>query len=43
MARLLYIETSPRKERSASIEVAKTFIGEVDDPVNSGEMKTSFQ
>ena len=28
MARLLYIEASPRKERSASIEAAKTFIGE---------------
>jgi FMN-dependent NADH-azoreductase len=30
MARLLYIETSPRKERSASIEAAKTFIGEYE-------------
>jgi FMN-dependent NADH-azoreductase len=28
MARLLYIEASPRKERSASIEIAKTFISE---------------
>ncbi len=28
MARLLYIETSPRKDRSASIEAAKTFISE---------------
>ena len=28
MERLLYIETSPRKDRSASIEAAKTFIGE---------------
>jgi len=28
MARLLYIEASPRKERSASIEAAKTFINE---------------
>lgn len=28
MARLLYIETSPLKDRSASIEAAKTFIGE---------------
>ncbi len=26
MARLLYIESSPRKDRSASIQVAKTFI-----------------
>ena len=26
MARLLYIEASPRKDRSASIEVAKAFI-----------------
>ena len=30
MARLLYIETSPRKQRSASIEVAKTFIDEYE-------------
>ena len=28
MAHLLYIEASPRKERSASIEIAKTFISE---------------
>jgi len=28
MARLLYIEASPRKERSASIEIARTFIDE---------------
>jgi FMN-dependent NADH-azoreductase len=28
MARLLYIESSPRKERSASIQVAKTFTDE---------------
>jgi FMN-dependent NADH-azoreductase len=28
MARLLYIEASPRKERSASIEVAKIFVDE---------------
>jgi len=28
MARLLYIEASPRKERSASINIAKTFIDE---------------
>ena len=28
MARLLYIEASPRKERSASIEIAKIFIDE---------------
>ncbi len=28
MARLLYIESSPRKDRSASINVAKTFIEE---------------
>jgi FMN-dependent NADH-azoreductase len=26
MARLLYIEASPRKDRSASIEIAKTFV-----------------
>ena len=30
MARLLYIETSPRKHRSASIEAAKTFIDEYE-------------
>jgi FMN-dependent NADH-azoreductase len=30
MARLLYIETSPRKDKSASIEAAKTFIGEYE-------------
>ncbi|UCD32248.1 MAG: NAD(P)H-dependent oxidoreductase [Desulfobacterales bacterium] len=28
MARLLYIEASPRKERSSSIKIAKTFISE---------------
>ena len=28
MAKLLYVEASPRKERSASIEVAKAFVGE---------------
>lgn len=28
MAKLLYVEASPRKERSASIEVAKAFMGE---------------
>ena len=32
MARLLYIEASPRKERSASIEAAKTFISEYERP-----------
>lgn len=30
MARLLYIEASPRKERSASIEIARTFIAEYE-------------
>lgn len=30
MARLLYIEASPRKERSASIEAARTFISEYE-------------
>lgn len=30
MARLLYIEASPRKERSASIEIAGTFISEYE-------------
>jgi FMN-dependent NADH-azoreductase len=28
MARLLYIEASPRKDRSASIEIARTFVAE---------------
>ena len=28
MARLLYLEASPRKERSASIAVAKAFVEE---------------
>src|SRR3990172_6176688 len=28
MAKLLYVEASPRKERSASIEAAKAFVGE---------------
>jgi FMN-dependent NADH-azoreductase len=30
MARLLYIEASPRKERSASIQIARTFISEYE-------------
>ncbi|MCG6918647.1 MAG: NAD(P)H-dependent oxidoreductase [Deltaproteobacteria bacterium] len=30
MARLLYIEASPRKERSASIQIARTFIAEYE-------------
>jgi FMN-dependent NADH-azoreductase len=30
MARLLYIEASPRKKRSASIQIAKTFISEYE-------------
>ena len=30
MSRLLYIESSPRKERSASIQIAKTFISEYE-------------
>jgi FMN-dependent NADH-azoreductase len=30
MSHLLYIESSPRKERSASIEIAKTFISEYE-------------
>ena len=30
MARLLYIEASPRKKRSASIEAARTFISEYE-------------
>lgn len=30
MARLLYIESSPRKKRSASIEVSKTFLKEYE-------------
>jgi FMN-dependent NADH-azoreductase len=42
MARLLYIEASPRKDRSASIEIARTFVteyqkthpGDVIDPLD---------
>jgi FMN-dependent NADH-azoreductase len=30
MSRLLYIESSPRKQRSASIQIAKTFISEYE-------------
>jgi FMN-dependent NADH-azoreductase len=30
MARLLYVEASPRKERSASIQIARTFIAEYE-------------
>jgi len=30
MARLLYIETSPRKERSASIQIARAFVHEYE-------------
>ena len=30
MARLLHIEASPRKERSASIQIARTFINEYE-------------
>ena len=30
MSRMLYIEASPRKKRSASIEIAKTFISEYE-------------
>jgi FMN-dependent NADH-azoreductase len=30
MARLLYIEASPRKERSASIQIARTFVHEYE-------------
>jgi FMN-dependent NADH-azoreductase len=30
MARLLYIEASPRKQRSASIQIAKTFVQEYE-------------
>ena len=46
MARLLYIETSPRKDRSASIEAAKTFIGEYkrthpDDVVETLDLWTT--
>ena len=40
MARLLYIETSPRKDRSASIEAAKTFIGEYERTHPEDEVET---
>ena len=38
MARLLYVEASPRKERSASIEAAKTFINEYGNSQAAGQI-----
>lgn len=40
MSRLLYIESSPRKKRSASIEVAKTFIEEFKNAHPTNEVET---
>ncbi len=40
MARLLYVQTSPRKERSASIEIAKTFINEYERTHPDDEVET---
>ena len=40
MARLLYIEASPRKERSASIEIASTFIEEYERTHRGDKIET---
>ncbi len=40
MARLLYIETSPRKTRSASIEIARTFVSEYQSTHPNDEVET---
>ena len=40
MARLLYIESSPRKERSTSIEVAKAFLKDYQASHPKDEIKT---
>ena len=40
MARLLYIESSPRKERSKSIAVSKTFLAAYRDTNPSDEIVT---
>ena len=40
MARLLYIEASPRKDRSASISIAKTFIEEYRKTHSDDEIET---
>jgi FMN-dependent NADH-azoreductase len=40
MARLLYIEASPRKERSASIQIARTFISEYERTHPSDTVET---
>ena len=40
MARLLYIEVSPRKQRSASIEAAKTFVSEYKRTHPEDEVET---
>ena len=40
MARLLYIEASPRKERSASIEIARIFVDEYERAHPSDKVET---
>jgi FMN-dependent NADH-azoreductase len=40
MSKLLYIESSPRKDRSASIEVAQSFISTFQDSGTDNEVKT---
>ena len=40
MARLLYIEASPRKERSASIEIARIFVDEYERTHPSDKVET---
>ena len=40
MSKLLYLESSPRKDRSASIEVAQSFIGTFQDADAKNEVDT---
>ena len=40
MSKLLYLESSPRKDRSASIEVAQTFIKAFQDADPGNEVET---
>ncbi len=40
MSKLLYLESSPRKDRSASIEVAQSFIGAFQDADAKNEVDT---
>ena len=40
MSKLLYIETSPRKDRSASIEVAQSFLSAYEDNDSDNQVET---